>query len=552
MPPVLLLTSAWIKARWRRWGALHSQRVFTRLARRGGGERPASRTRAILANGLLGAAALALLFLLARRPLQLAREARSRVAAPWVDATNHPSQVMVDRLSGALVPPVDPATGSPGELEAWLAREPLVVAVEWAGGLWVREGQSLVLARDQDPKAATYRAMLREAQGRAREFYALDRDAWIQEAAFGALPGPHGAVLWEWRPGSPQVEAFLRQIMGPTPQVRTGLRVRGQAAPSQPQAWGKPPALQADPWHLNQASVQVPWLSTLFPRRWELVMIPTPEVAQGFRMAYWRALGWGALQSLLFASAAAYGIWVHYRVRRQAALDADRLANLTHSLKTPLAVLKMQCDTLRLGRMDPVEGRLELSRMGREVDKLTSLIDGALQTFRGGQGPDARPEVVTADWIRALAEELQPAVQGEGRSLRLELGAGEGWASLGALRTALLTLLENALIHGEGEVCLETAVVGRAFRVRVSDQGPGLDPIALANLGRPFQRMRKGSQEGYEHEGSGLGFHLLVLLAREEGWGLQADSTLGAGLTVTLWVGLRLPTSSAFREVDHG
>jgi signal transduction histidine kinase len=116
----------------------------------------------------------------------------------------------------------------------------------------------------------------------------------------------------------------------------------------------------------------------------------------------------------------------------------------------------------------------------------------------------------------------------------VKCAATRGLAALPSLREALVTLLENALLHGAGTVTVETVASRRRFIIKVSDEGPGLPSQDLASIGRPFMRIRKHGREGFRREGLGMGLSLLVRMVEREGWGLAFASEPGHGLQVTL------------------
>jgi two-component system sensor histidine kinase PfeS len=233
------------------------------------------------------------------------------------------------------------------------------------------------------------------------------------------------------------------------------------------------------------------------------------------------------------------GLYLRYRARRQERVDADRIASLAHSLKTPLAVLKLRCDTLRMGLLSQRRAEAEFIRIGEEVDQLVVLIESGLKALRG-QGAQTAKHPVPADFYREAVQDLEPVFAQEGRALEVEVGPEPHQAHLSSLRVALSTLLENALVYGRGTTRLRGEAQGRTFVLTVSDEGPGLSEAQLENLGRPFLRFRDAGAEGFLHEGQGLGLSLLFQVAGEEGWGLVFRSGPGEGFEARIelpWVG---------------
>ena len=210
-------------------------------------------------------------------------------------------------------------------------------------------------------------------------------------------------------------------------------------------------------------------------------------------LAYRRYL---ALQFTLMAAASCMvgcslilAIYLRHRARRRTALDADRMASMTHSLKTPLAILKFRCDTLRLGRIAPDELDAQLIRIGEEADRLSSIVENALEAIQGPQQPHPQ-QVVTPAWLESIKGDLEPAFEAEQRRLVLVCSDQRGKAALPSLRAALFTLVENALFHGKGTVTLESQRIRKRLIIRITDEGPGLDPQSLKGLGQPFLRIR--------------------------------------------------------------
>lgn len=421
----------------------------------------------------------------------------------------------------------------------YLQKQPLVEAVldRWGNRtLWIREGGRLVKAPDT-PTAQMYRAWIAQAETypRAQWTPLSNQDPDHDRIPSSVVRGDQYMVIKRWRPGTHRVTEALRQVFGEAAPLRVGIRRASEAnrrnIPKQP--WGKDPNLQADPARINEALVTIPTLSDYLGEGWELVGVPfAAELAQ-FRMQYAR-LRWTAW-SVGFAVAlfVALGFWLRHRSQKRALLDADRMASMTHSLKTPLAILKFRCDTLRLGRLTQDQADEELLKLGSEVDNLTLMIENGLRVIRGSNESLPATEV-GPDWLRDVADDLEPAFEAEGRKLELHLDEAKGYAPLPSLRSAMFTLLENALFHGKGTVVLESAPLRNRLQLRVSDEGDGLEPHQLKALGKPFLRLRQQGKEGFQREGQGLGLSLLCQVAEKEGWGLAFASSPGQGFHATL------------------
>jgi signal transduction histidine kinase len=431
--------------------------------------------------------------------------------------------------------------GSEPEVQRFLADQPLVVAILDRfedRALWLREGDHLVPA--QNPALTQqYLGWFTHAEMAQRFEWnppkELDPD--FGKVATVVLLSDRWLVLKRWRPGAPEVEKELGLALAPRRSLRMGL-VRESDMDREDlkkEPWGAEPYLQADPYRLANLPLGNGTKTNAFGDGWDLAAVGFDAEQATFRKTlkrqYWLASGVAALVGAIVL----LGLWLRHRSRRKAELDADRMASMTHSLKTPLAILKFRCDSLRLGRLTPERADEELLKIGEEVDHLTTIIESSLRVIRGG-GPTAPSGLATQAWFEEVVEDLRPGFELENRPLELRLADASAKAPLPSLRSAIMTLVENALGHGKGTVVLETWRTRRRLCIQVSDQGEGLEPHQVKALGKPFQRLREQGREGFLREGQGLGLSLLIQVAEQEGWGLTFSSAPGQGFTALLEV----------------
>lgn len=454
---------------------------------------------------------------------------------PWSDQ----HWVTLDRLEREWQTlPVPPpfTSGEEPAVKAYLAANPLLVALrdQQTHAIWIREEDHLRPGAGH-PLGERFGVWFRMAE-QSPTFQ------WFPPKALDPDHGHHPVTVlstdrWmavkQWRVGSAQAEDYLRRLLPPENLVRVGLKPDPLPTGLKPEAWGAWPHLQLDPYRTdNTPFVSLNVRTNAYGEGWSIVLVPTPVVNAGFNAYFRRQLTLYYGVAILVALGLVYGIWIRARARRRSALESDRLASLAHSLKTPLAILKFRCDSLRLGRLGPDQADEQLLRLGAEVDHLTLVIDNGLRAIKGDESAGPASEADPA-FFQGVAADLEPAFEAEERRLELHLCEASGEASLPALRSAVATLLENGLAHGAGTVTLETRRLRRAFLISVRDEGSGLSPEELEALGRPFQRFRSGEAEGFKREGLGLGLSLLIQMAEREGWGLQFSSE-PSGLTVDL------------------
>ncbi|MCE1227985.1 MAG: HAMP domain-containing histidine kinase [Firmicutes bacterium] len=453
-------------------------------------------------------------------------ENAQRVERHWMDYPNLPAFTQ----------------GDEPWVKTFLTQQPMVVALFDRRNLalaWKREGDRLVRA-EHDAEMELYRPWAAWAE-ESRRFQWTPDESQVPsdfEAAYTLLLGDRYMMVKAWKPGSPRVEEALRLLFGAHPPARIGLvhvtHPRPGAKEPRP-AWGAEPNIQADVGRISDSPFSFSGSSDFFGENWSLEIIPwRAEVKQiGRDFFFKRRLSQGI--ALAVGLALLGGFWMVRRAKKREALDSDRLAALMHSLKTPLAVLKFRCDSLRLGRVKDDQADVELIRISEEVDTLSNMIGQGLSALRG-EGQVGPQDEVNPLWLMGVAEDLHGAFETENRLLELKFCSEIGKANLPSLRSALLTLLENALFHGKGKVTFETYRKGKRFHLKVTDQGPGLDATQLASLGKPFMRFRQRGREGFDREGQGLGLSLLCQVAEREGWGLSFASEPDRGFHAQLVV----------------
>ena len=96
-----------------------------------------------------------------------------------------------------------------------------------------------------------------------------------------------------------------------------------------------------------------------------------------------------------------------------------------------------------------------------------------------------------------------------------------GWAN--GLRLVVDNLLENAALHGGGQVDVDLAREDGRWLLRVADDGPGIPEAERERLLEPFARGR-----GTTVQGTGLGLAIVAQQVGLHGGELRlADSSLG-------------------------
>ena len=224
------------------------------------------------------------------------------------------------------------------------------------------------------------------------------------------------------------------------------------------------------------------------------------------------------------------------------------VADASHDLRSPLAVMRAELDVSLRGELEPA-ARAVLESVREEVDRMSRTVDNLLTLAQADEG---QLQLLTApialrDRVRATIRALAPAAAAKGITLeeRAALPAGEpGVVEADAQRIdqLLVNLVDNAVTYTPrgGAVTVVTWRRGAEVGVTVSDTGPGIPPEAL---GRVFDRFfRADGARRRTSGGSGLGLAICREIAEAHGGRLWVDSAAGRGSAFSLALPAAAPT----------
>ncbi|HXN34158.1 MAG TPA: HAMP domain-containing sensor histidine kinase, partial [Polyangiaceae bacterium] len=169
------------------------------------------------------------------------------------------------------------------------------------------------------------------------------------------------------------------------------------------------------------------------------------------------------------------------RERRISALKSDFVANVSHELKTPLALVRMFGEMLQSGRVTSDEKRQQyLDIIVSESERLSSLIENVLDFARVERGREAY-DFSEGDVGEAVAKAVNVyryRAEREGVDLAIELGADLPRTRIDgrALELAVINLIDNALKYAPDSdvVTVRVERESGSIVVRVVDCGPGV------------------------------------------------------------------------------
>lgn len=220
---------------------------------------------------------------------------------------------------------------------------------------------------------------------------------------------------------------------------------------------------------------------------------------------FWLMTGFVGLSAGLALVIVALALFIQLRRQRFVELKSDFVATVSHELRTPLASIRLMAETLERKTAGQPNVRDYPTRIVRDIDDLTFLVDNILSFNRLDKGRwKPRHGSVSLEHLASLVEQELPTF-----APRPVEWSTEGFESLSLhadeelLRLLFRNLAKNACAYNERDpirIALVASPRGRDLVVTVTDNGVGIAPAEQKRVFSDFYRAK-----GTVRHGSGLG-----------------------------------------------
>jgi signal transduction histidine kinase len=214
------------------------------------------------------------------------------------------------------------------------------------------------------------------------------------------------------------------------------------------------------------------------------------------------------------------------------ALEQQRqfLADASHQLRTPVAIIKAEVELAQAGTTKGDDLQAAMTSIGEETDRLSRLTEQLLLLAAADehQLSLSRESLTLRGLLDDVADRARGRGQLQGRKITVESDVITIVADRQRLEYALGNLLDNALIHGAGDMSLVGQHVGDVVTIRVRDHGTGFSESYLAH---PFVRFAPTSSTG---RGTGLGLAIVHAITEAHGGVVSVANDVGASVTLSL------------------
>lgn len=226
-------------------------------------------------------------------------------------------------------------------------------------------------------------------------------------------------------------------------------------------------------------------------------------------------------------------LFVYRAVRRQIRLQHQQqnfMMAVTHELKTPIAIAKLNLETLQKHHLDESKRQKLLSMTVQEVNRLNDLANNILVSaqLEGGRYLAADEELDFSELVKSCftdfknrfpernwQSEILPEIDITGDPLLLQI--------------LVNNLLENANKYSpkEGVILCRLKETGKQVVLEVIDQGPGIPDEEKPKVFDKFYRI--GNENTRIAKGTGLGLYLCHKIAKDHHATIRVTDNLPTG-----------------------
>ena len=222
------------------------------------------------------------------------------------------------------------------------------------------------------------------------------------------------------------------------------------------------------------------------------------------------------------------------RLRSIEEMKDDFVSNMTHELKTPIAIAYSANDALLNydTTNDPDKKTKYLTIANKQLKRLGELVENILaMSMERRKTMKLRPEDIQ---LREFVEEIAAAQRMRGdKDITINVNIPENTtieADRAHLANVLNNLIDNAIKYSRDSV--EITVTGDSHDLSVRDNGIGIPSKSIPYLFNKFYRVPHGNRQ--DVRGYGIGLYYVKSILDKMGWDIEAKSTEGEGSVFTI------------------
>jgi len=272
----------------------------------------------------------------------------------------------------------------------------------------------------------------------------------------------------------------------------------------------------------------------------EVLMITVPHA----KKLIWRSMTWFIVGAILFTIIIVTAFFLTIRAllkqKKLSEIKSDFINNMTHEFKTPLATISLAVDALKnekvinnREKMDYFTGIIkeENKRMNKQVE---TILQAALLDRQEVQLN--LKKLYAHDLITSALNNIHLQVEQVQGRMEVDLDATKDLILADDVHfTNLISnLLDNAVKYSKGNLLirLSTQTTGNRLRIKIEDNGIGMNKETVSRIFEKFYRAHTGNLHNVK--GFGLGLSYVKTMVDAHHGTIKAESIPGKGTTFFL------------------
>ncbi len=222
------------------------------------------------------------------------------------------------------------------------------------------------------------------------------------------------------------------------------------------------------------------------------------------------------------------------RLRTIEEMKDDFVSNMTHELKTPIAIAYSANDALLNydTSNDPDKKTKYLTIANKQLKRLGELVENILaMSMERRKAMKLRPEDIP---LREFVEEIAAAQRMRGdKNITINVNVADNIiveADRTHLANVLNNLIDNAIKYSDESVEISISCDNNELSVR--DNGIGIPSKSIPYLFNKFYRVPHGNRQ--DVRGYGIGLYYVKSILDKMGWAIEVKSTEGKGSVFTI------------------
>jgi len=264
----------------------------------------------------------------------------------------------------------------------------------------------------------------------------------------------------------------------------------------------------------------------------ELFRMEATRIDREYSINKAKYIGEGSVFMILLLVGA---MFVYRSVRRQFRIQQQQqnfMMAVTHELKTPISVVRLNLETMQKYALDPDKQKKLIRTTLEETARLNSLTNNILisSQLEGGGYKSTKEELDLSSLLSERIQEFRVRYPDRHFLEKIEPDADIKGDPL-LLQMLINNLLENAIKYSprEGRIVSSLKKGDDAVELSISDEGPGIPDEEKKKVFTKFYRI--GNEATRKTQGTGLGLYLCSKIAGDHNADISVTNNIPAGST---------------------